>query len=235
MWPHLFTVSISILFLSIASFANEAPFDPVFAADQKVITTATMESEMQQFRAISRWKASGARLDTAERKRDQAKIELDRIQGLFEKGQSTEANLNLAKFEYQNSVDRVTQIGNQLQHSKYDAIINRLKVLEDGNPGVDHRFEIAEASLQATKIELGNLEKNRDAATISQSYFETRFKNGKILFQKGVIAKAELERRELDYQNAVNQVQALDFEILSSRAAVKGLELSYSRLKKEFK
>ncbi len=233
MFFHFLGIAGVFLTISSISMASEAPFDPVFAADQKVITTSTMESEMHQFRSISKWKASGASLSTAERKRDQAKVELDRVQNLFDKGQATESNLNFAKFEYQNSVDRVTQMSNLLQHSKYDAIINRLKVLEDGNPGVDHRLKIAEASLEATKIELGNLEKNKDAAISSRSYFETRLKNGKILFQKGIISKADLERRELDYQNSVDQVQALDFEILYSKEAIKGLELSYSRLKNE--
>jgi hypothetical protein len=233
MFPIVLLISGLLGFQNSFSAASESPFDPVFAADQKVITTSTMESEMHQFRSISRWKASGARLSTAERKRDQTKVELDRVQALYEKGKASEASLNLAKFEYQNSVDRVTQMNNLLQHSKYDAIINRLKVLEDGNPGVDHRLEIASASLEATKIDLGNLGKNREAAISSRSYYETRLKNGKILFEKGIISKADYERRELDYQNSVDQVQALDFEILSSKEAIKGLELSLSRLKNE--
>jgi hypothetical protein len=229
-----FLICAAILFFhSVNSLAGEGPFDPVFAADQKVISTSTMESEIQQFRSISRWNASKARLDTAERKRDQAKVELDRVQKLFDRGQTPESNLNLAKFEYQNSIDRVTQMNNLLEHSKYDAIINRLKILEEGNPGVDHRRKIAEAYWEAAKIELNNLFKSRDNAASSRSYFETRLKNGRILFEKGIISKADLERRELEYQNSTDQLKALEFEISASKDAIKGLEASLLRLKGE--
>ena len=226
----LFTILFS-LFTSLA-FATDKmdEFIPAHAADQIQITTDSMLYEELQFKAIAKWHTSKDQLRTAELKRDQFKREFEIMKKLATGGQASDSQLQNAALNFQNSESNVYRYKGEVQKAKSGAMINKMRLLEKGNPGRDHRKEVVQAIHDSLLIERENMRSALDSALMTLDYHETRVKNGKLLLDRKVISRLEYDRRVLDLESAKDQTQAARNDILGVDAALKGSEESQKKL-----
>lgn len=221
---------LSILFIS-PTFAIEE-LQPVFAADQSIITSLSMTHEAQQFRAIAKWKSIKAQLKSAEMQLEQKEKSFNRESELYNSGKSSESRLQSAEKDFLDSKDNVTQLKGAANLLKTSAELNQQLVLKEGNPVLDNRRVISQNMIDSLLTE----EKNQKAALAnainSKSYYERRLSSYKTLFAQGMVSKSEIENKELELKMATDRIESLKAELEGISSSLSGLHKTQSRLGK---
>lgn len=214
---------------SVSSYAQELG-PPIYASKQKQVTSDSMKYEADQFRSRAQYDNSRNQLNSNLVRRDLLKNELDRAQTLLEKGQITETKFQQYRQNYQNSEDAVSRSEVEVQKSKAAAEVAGLRVIESGNPESDHRLEINQAMTNSLINEKKGLDKNLVNANDNRSYFQTRYDNGKYLFERQVISLQEFERRQLDLRSAEDNLNSIKFQISGIEESILGLKAARRKL-----
>lgn len=209
-------------FVSTFSYASVPEPETALAAEQASITVKTIEYEAAQFKALGHWNASLHKVHTATSKRDQLKREYDRMKALAASGGTSAAKLELAELNLQKAESDLTRSQDEVQRAKTQIDINRIKIIEEGNPGQDQRLEMAEVTLEGLQQEKKNLENSIENHRATVSYHENHVRNGKFLLDKKVISESEFERRTLELEAAQDKVQSAQDEIKGIEQAIKG-------------
>ncbi|HMN67860.1 MAG TPA: hypothetical protein PKC28_04910 [Bdellovibrionales bacterium] len=234
---HLGILLTSLLMTHSIAYAGplkpneyKRPLEPVYAADQRVISTDSVELEIEQFRFIARYHQVQDQLREAELKRDQAKKDFERDSKLFDQGSISETKFLNSQLQYQTSERAVLQLTSRVDEQKSLATISGLKLLEKGNPGSDHRGEIFATMQTRLDFEKRNLIESKNMARLNLDFFSMRYENGQKLHRKGVISDMQLEQRELELQNAKDQLQSVEYQIIAVQDAMAGLKKSQDRI-----
>ncbi len=213
----------AVLLFSSSLFAQDLG-EPVYVADQKRISSEAMKHEAEQFRQRANFRNAESQLASNLIRRDLLQKEFERTKELVSKGQATESQLQSAQQTYQNSEDAVARNRSDVEKSKMAALVAKYRVLEIGNPGLDHRRSIASAMLSSARQEKQSLENSLGNARLTEGYFKKRFENGKYLLDRQAISMQDFERRELELRSSRDVVRGIEFQISGLQDIAEGLE-----------
>lgn len=203
---------------------------PVYVSDQPRVTSEAMEYEIAQFKSRANYESIERLIQTASLKKDQSQKELDRAKSLAETGQLTDVQLQQAHQNFLNSEDALSRLQVDLEKNKTSSLVAKYRILEEGNVESDHRLAVANALKSSLTTELGAARSSLQNAKLNLQYFNTRFENGKILFNKDVISLLEYERRQLDLQSAQDRVNSLESQMTGIQDSMSALEKNRQRL-----
>ena len=220
-----------VIFLSVLGFQSYgASPDTVLASQQPLITVKSLEYESAQFKALGRYNSSIHKLKTNATKRDQLMKEFDRVKSLAAAGQASSQQVQIAELNFQKAETNLIRAQDEVQKFKTEVQLNKIKILTEGNPSVDHRRAMADALLESLQLEKQNLESSLQSYKSNLTYYENYVKNGKYLLDRKVISQVEYERRLLELEAAQDQVQSTVDEISGVSEAISGVELSRKKL-----
>lgn len=225
--------SIALLLFSTQVFAQSAgsnAFTPELISNQSRITSEGIKQEAAQFRAIAEWKKVTERLKTAEQNRDHQRNEFERMKALAAKGQGSEAQLQMAEVRYQDAENNVQRLESEAQRMQSDAFVHKLRVLEEGNPDEDYRYQISKTMLASLRLEKISMQASLQNARMNEAYYLKRLKAGEHLHAKKVISDVELEHRRLELQAARDQTQSIIHQIEAITQSVIGMEATQKKL-----
>ncbi len=228
--------SIFILGLLITSSAFSAetkrtlPIEPVYASDQMTITSPSLQEELEQFRAISQWQLAKTQIDANRLRYDKSTLDLDRAKARLKAGTITEVAFGAVYFEHRVLEGEMIRLPNEMVKAQMAAQFHMLRVLELGNPGVDHRARLAKAIIDGLKLQIttlnSSLEVAKTASNLTQGYWE----RGKVLLATNAIAAVNLEKRELAAKTALIQIREITNQIELAEMALASFEKSSTRL-----
>jgi multidrug resistance efflux pump len=229
-------VLAAVLILVVSAIANandgEAlPFTPRFAADQAQINSRSILEEIEQFRAIAKWENGRGELKTAKLKYEQAKREFERAKSLRDGGHLAETKFGLMFFEFRKIEDEIIRLPMEIVKAKAAAQFHMLRLLEEGNPGVDHKEEIATLVVDGLKVEIATLKSSLGLAQTAVGLTKPYYEKGVQLVKENALSEEQLERRGLAYRSAENQVEAISKQIKLTEMALASFENAKRRVK----
>ncbi|NJM09536.1 MAG: hypothetical protein HC883_01150 [Bdellovibrionaceae bacterium] len=227
----LFSVILTLL-ATVANAESELPFTPVNAADQKVITSKSIEEELEQFRYIAEWATAQAVYETNRLKFDQATKELDRAKTLLEAGTITSLKFSGILYQHKLLEGEMIRLSNEILKAKINAEFHRLRVLEEGNPGQDYKAELSQILVDGLLLDISSVTSQLNVARTSNEMASAHFNNGKALAASNRISKAELEQRQLIANTTATQVASLERQLRVIRIALTNFENNVKRAKK---
>lgn len=229
----LIAVLLSLDIFWFSSVANAEDFEPVFAADQAVLTSRSQEFEVNQFRELARWRSVDDMVSSMEEHVRVASEEFERAKKLAESGAISKAELDSKKFEFDQVTSGLERVKLEQRQAEISTEISGLRVLEEGNPQVDFRLKIVSLRLEGVKLQKKSMNLNLNSSRRAEGYFEERYKNGIILVKKKIITKLEFEKRKSDYLDATNRVKVILHELESLELSIVGLEKSKDRIERK--
>jgi hypothetical protein len=224
------------LFLAIPNFAFSAepvptlPIEPVYAADQSIITSLSMQEELNQFRSIGQWQTAVNHLEATQHKYEKAKRDFERAKLLREAGTITEVAFSQVFYEFRVQQGEMIRLPSEVIKNRVTAQFYMLRVLEEGNPGVDHRANLSQTVIDGVEAEIKLLNSAREVAVTANDLAQTSLSQGQILFAKKELSQAELEKRALIAQSASIQMREVTQQINLTKMALLGASKSKSRL-----
>jgi|GEM_PF-5174964 len=221
-----------LLLISPLASADEdsALFAPALAADQGVVTSESLDKEFQQILALSSWQKAQDKLRVANLKFEQAKRDLARGKELRKSGTITESKFSGLYFDYR--VLEVDMINLPIEVIKFrmTAQYHLLRVIEEGNPGVDRRKDQAKLMLEGAELEIKTLTASLELAQTAKQLAEGFVKNGKTLRATNALTASDMEKRELAYQSAVIHIEAIESQLKLARMARESFTRALARL-----
>lgn len=224
------------LFLSLPAFASAAddssslPFAVAHASEQATVTSRSLQEELDQFRAISQWQTATMQLASTRVKYEESKRDFDRAKALREAGTLTETAFAVVYYNHRVLEADLIRLPNEVIQAKMTAQFHMLRVLEEGNPGVDRRAELAQVMIDGLALEIQSLNKSLELASTAKDLSAAYLKHGQELFQKSALTKADLERREEADQIATLQVDNLNKQIRLAEMARVSFQDSQAKL-----
>ncbi len=229
-------ILLMFFFLSYSAYAlgpePHQPFEPAYAADQEQLTIDSMEEETNQFRRFGEWNAQLEQLKAKKQSRDDLRTEYERVKQLFERGNVSPDIFREKEFTYLQAENSLAQQESQTERAREIAAIARLRLLQKGNPARDYRQEIAQLLQTATQTEKRALETSLMGARATLAYFQNRIASGRVLLEKDLISKVEMEKRESRKVWALSQIQLIQNQIKAADDALDGLRRSQEKLEK---
>ncbi|NCN41138.1 hypothetical protein GW916_07790 [bacterium] len=220
-----------LLALTFSQMATgEMDLSPIYASDQPTLTSKSIEMESEQFRALGHLRMFKAKLTGAVERRDQAQKDLQRAEDLAKTGQISPAELESAKMH---ALDTEVQLGRckaQVKQSESQFLTKKFKILEEGNPGQDHRKSIAEALLNSILVEQTHQKEAYEASKSTTAYFARRVESGKVLLEKKVISKTAYESRVSQHSLALEEELSIKEDLESLKNSIHGLKKTLERL-----
>ncbi len=227
----LFFTALCLMPVLAMAAEDSASFKIVHAGDQQVVTSESLDKEFQQVLALSQWSKAQSKLKMTQLRFEQAKRDLERSKQLRTSGTITESKFSMIYFEYRTL--EVDMINLPIDVSKYKmtAQYHALRVVEEGNPGQDHRLAQAQLMLEGVDLEIQTLTKSLELAGTAKSIAETYVKSGEKLRTREALSDADMERRQTTLQSTMIHAQDLEGQIELAKAAREGFSRTIARLK----
>lgn len=219
-----------VLISATAQASPQLPCEPALAADQKILNRLVVSAEAEQFRVMGQWSAAKEQLQTAERKRDQLKRDMQRSSTLLESRTTSVTKHAIAAHAYRMGEVRASQLQSDLERLKVECEIAKRNVISEGNPNLDLSADYVALRIEALKAEQTGLQAALSGAEVSVAFYEGGLNNGKKLFANNSISESELEVRQMRYDDAVAQVSTVKTQLETVQASLAGLELSRKKL-----
>lgn len=220
---------------SSTAASETSAFEVVHAGDQEVITSESLDKEFQQILALSMWQKAQSKLKMTQLKFGQAQRDLTRAKELRKSGTITESKYSSLYFEYRTLEVDVINLPIDVSKYRLTAQYHHLRVLEEGNPGRDHRLAQVKLMLEGTDLELRTLGESLKLAATARELADVFVKSGQRLKSTAALSAAELERREVVLQSTLIHTQELENQVELAKMARAGFERTAARLLKEQK
>lgn len=217
---------VLLLSMPLGAFAAERtlPFAPANAADQKVITTTSLEAELTQYRYISDWHTAHGQLENNRLKLEQSNAALERAKVVHNNGFMTDVAFGQIYYNNIALKGEVIRLTNEIGKAEMGAKFHKLRVLEEGNPGADNKVEATQTIIDGLRLQTTSLRNAVEVATTAKTGSQTSLDSGRTLFAKQEISKAELERREVAAKTSANEVDSLNDQLTLLQRALTGFE-----------
>lgn len=202
----------------------------VQASRQQVVNSLSLQSEFDQYRALSQSLEMETRYEVAQRKFTQAKMALERAKKLVKAGIITESKFALVYYEYRQIEADVITLPIEIAKAKLTAEFHQWRVLELGNPGVHHESEMVELMIKGLDSELETLNTSKELAITARNIAETYWQHGQRLSSKKVISSEQQELRETAYHNSNTLLKGIEKQIDLVKIARASLQESRIRV-----
>lgn len=221
------------LFLTISfGYAEEAslPFPPEYAADQKEITFNSLWQEINQFQQLGSQQNYKYMLIGRKKEVEFLKNSFDRAQKLYDKKEMSLSEYSKRKVNYEAALLRAEELENDVAMMQDYAEIAKLGIIEQGDPDVDLRADIAKKMKDTLTHQRSAYQKGLAAAELEKRYHSGRLAAAKELYDNGNLSLDNYERVELDLQRATTDVNSKSAQIRVLDSAIHGLDRSLDRL-----
>lgn len=209
---------------------GEIDLSPVYASDQPNLTSKSIEVESEQFRTLGRLRMLNAKLAGATERHIQAQKDLERAKELARGGQISEARLESYKMQALDAEIQLGHLKSEVTKAESEFLTKKFKILEEGNPGQDHRRAMSEARLSSILIEQAHQKEAYEASKSTSAYYKQRMESGKKLLEKNVISQVEYESRVFQHTQALDEQLSIKEDLESLGDSIKGLRKTLQRL-----
>jgi hypothetical protein len=226
--------TLALLFvcpLSVLADGPELP-EPVFAAEQPLITSGSLESEGRQLQAIGRILAVRAALGQKQRVLNQELVEFTRAVTLRRKNHLSAEDFLHAQNQLDAARFDVEILTAQVEEQHAIAELWKLRLIEDGTD-IDFRLPIAETLLVSYRAALKGLRGVEKRATTDIEFWSTLETMYRTLSVGRHVSAEEAEQVLLTLQEKKQILEAVQFDIKFMQDAVSHLEHTMKRLRDE--
>ncbi len=206
------------------------PIEPVYSGDQMTITSTSLQEELEQFRAISQWQLAKTQIEANRLRYNKSTLDLERARAMRKAGTMTEVAFGTVFFEHRVLEGEMIRLPNEMVKAQMAAQFHMFRVLELGNPGVDHRARLANAIVEGLKLQIATLKSSLEVAKTAGRLTEDYWERGKILVAANAITPANFEKRELAAKTASIQIEEIGSQIELAEKALTSFEKSSSKL-----
>ncbi|MGE3684183.1 MAG: hypothetical protein AB7G93_20875 [Bdellovibrionales bacterium] len=207
-----------------------SPFVAAHAAGQNVITSQAMQHEIEQFRYLSELKTAQARNARAQLHLQQAHRDYVRAEALFRMGAISQVQFATAYFKYRTFETDVIRSAMEINKARMSAQFYKLRVLEEGNPGIDYRAQIAEATIEELKSEIESILSSLNLVKTGRQLAQQYLNHGQELLNKQALSPQAWEYRDVAFKDVLIEQQDLQEQLKLARETLASFELVKGRL-----
>lgn len=208
-------------------------FEPAYAVDQPVISFETLTREFSEFQKLTLYYGLQAQLSTRTNDREYLKRAYERNLELAKTGRVSDAKLDESYFLYQQAVGDVIRLQGSVRKMRASAEVDKLVLLDAGNPSGDRRKEIGAKLKEMVEVEMKALQEGHAASVVARDYFKKRVERGESLCKSGTLPPVECELRQLNYDNARLQLESVEFQAKALEQSAEAMQRTLKRLFEE--
>lgn len=205
-------------------------FKLAFANEQAVVTGDSINAENSELQAYDFWRAL---LDDETRLRnelDHAERRHARLSSLGPDGAAKKDDIDLAYVDLVRARNAVKRYPLLVHQARSRLEYYRVRLLDRGNPGADHRRELLLASIQDRLAQKAGLDIDIETIHVTLEISHKRVENARRLFQNHAISQATLEDREFAERDAAAQLKTLENQRQTVATVLDGLTENLDRL-----
>ncbi len=209
----------------------ELPFEPAYAADQKIISFDSLGGEIGQFQQMSQWHSMLGAIKGKKLERDALKKSYERGKLLLDTDGISRDELERREYRYKLSEGHIEEMENRAQMVRLSVETTKNGMIMQGDDtGKDLRREIAQNMKESLEFQVKALQSNLGNANLTEAFQRKQADIAKDLYAKKAISLVEYENRIMEYDNSKIQLEVLAHQIETIGKAVEGLNKSLERL-----